>query len=176
MLHGEAMALMAKSVETTNQISLAECVIALTIACFFAWLVVHPHNLLIVFLPPAVVYFLGEAWRARRVEWTFGRSVKIALLSAVVSAPLTGISAALHGSENGIASVGVAAFLGGTLFAAIYGLMPAFTALVIYFVGRDIFLRVRDGRRKASRDLPGCVVESRGEGDPMKASADDDKT
>lgn len=121
------------------QITLSEYLVGMTIAGLLSWLVLRPTDLVVILVPPVLIYFAGEAWWARRRESTLGASVKIALLSTLGSAPLTGISVALHGPHEGIASTGVVAFLGATLFAAVYGLKSAFTALVVFFACRDLF-------------------------------------
>lgn len=157
------------------QLTLAECLVAMTAASFFIWLVIYSHPLLVAFVPPAVIYTLWETRRSLRGRWSLNESIRIAILSALVAAPLTGVALLIQPANEGLFTFGFAAFLFGTLTSAFYGLMPAFTALVIYFFARDIFFRVRDARRKASKDRPDLIVESRFEGDPVKVRADADE-
>jgi hypothetical protein len=166
---------MHKPYENASQVTLAECLAAMTGASLLTWLVVHPHNLLITFVSPVVVYFLWEGWRARRYRWSLESSIRTAVLSAIVSAPLTGAAGALHGSNEGIASTGFAAALVGTLIAANYGLMPALSALVVYFFGRRLYRYIQSKRFNASEDLAKSIVETRLEHDPMEIRSEADQ-
>lgn len=166
---------MQQEPRNASQLSLAECFVGMTAAAFLIWLVLHPHNLLITFVSPVVLYCLGEGWRARRNHWDLEGSIKTAALSTIFSAPLTGVAGAIQRANDDLFSVGLAAFLAGTLVAVFYGLMPALTAVVVYSISRDIWTRIQRFGVKTSKDSSNAIVESGLERDPVKISPDADE-